>query len=996
MPGFLHIMRCVGRAVVKNGAGALANLVPFGNALFEIAKDALEEYRKGASNSEAALRAELQAVAQASPAEVRQVAEEVASSEARGLPEQVRQTLVSTLSRMQDSTRRSLRRPDDPSGKTVPSSLSLKSPADLLQFLPARPPRFKPGDRPLPGVGWELEKLLGVGGFGEVWKARNARLTNITAALKFCLDPEAGAALLNEGANLNHVLKAGHQAGIVQLKNAYLETEPYCLEYEFIEGDDLAGAIHKSQAARGPLPPETATRIIHRLARTVGHVHRLSPPLVHRDLKPANVLVQSREGKSEFLITDFGIGGVAASQALEQTRQGISGTPMLTSLQGAHTPLYASPEQKRGEPPDPRDDVHALGVIWYQLLVGDMSQAPPFDWIAELQGLKVDGGIIDVLGRCIAGKAERRPADAAALAEQIHALFSRVVPETRASGNSSQFDRDVKESLEQWRTKGSPRPYFERQGPQRVAAWQTAAEEGDAAAQWLVARCLQEGLGVEKNPEAAVAWLRRAAGSGLAVAQNDLGAAYYWGVGVEQDSHEAFRLFTAAAEQGFAEAQANRGDCYYYGEGVAEDCVAAAACYRKAADQGWARGQDGLGDCFFDGSGVDQDYPQAIGWYRKAAEQGLANAQGNLGYCYANGKGLKKDPVEAVKWYRKAAEGGVDWAQFNLGYCYQYEFGVEQDLHQAEQWYRKAADQGYKKAKNALKRLAEATAPPPENAVDAAKSSDEEKTFIPGPHHIAALQAIGPEGADKPSLKGHKDSTLIDLKHSGHIIKEDGRFKLTDVGRAAIGLAPLQGLSSTDTAEPVGTPPSDVASERGGEDRIIERLRAVAPDRGWAEGYLELARRLLEITRLGNDDPRLVLALPQGALLPITINRRYVLSAQGIVEGQPGHAILGLTLSASLKDRIKALPEVAGFEVFKPGHAGETTANAPLFVRFTVAAPFDFAPDVLEDWKRAALAECGHGESSSFRRFHEPTLYRVVTDLLYRQGLLDRAFPSIG
>jgi TPR repeat protein len=915
MPGFLHIMRCVGRAVVKNGAGALVNLIPFGNSLFEIARDALEEYRKGTSNSEAALRTELEAVAQAPPAEVRKVAEEVAATEAKNLPEQIRLTLVSTLSRMQDSTRHSLRRPADPSGKTVPASLSLKTPTDLLQFLPTRPPRFKPGDRPLPGVGWELEKLLGVGGFGEVWKARNARLTNITAALKFCLDPEAGAALVNEGANLNHLLKAGYQAGIVQLKNAYLDAEPYCLEYEFIEGDDLAGAIHKTQAARGPLTPDTATRIILRLARTVGRVHRLSPPLVHRDLKPANVLVQSKEGKSEFLITDFGIGGVAASQALEQTRQGVSGTPMLTSLQGAHTPLYASPEQKRGEPPDPRDDVHALGVIWYQLLVSDMSQAPPFDWIAELQSRKVDGGIIDVLGRCIAGKAERRPTNAAALAEQIEKLLGRPKPasipaitlassrnpavygeavtftatvkappdaagtptgklsfadgatvlgeaplsegsatltrslsassyaitvsysgdavfsackspslsqtvtqaplqvkaadaskvcgqanpsfaatysgfvhgdsETALDGKLSfstsatadspagsyavtpsgltsrnysitfllgtltvapnvHTEQDMKNALEEWRTRGSlgKRKYFEREGPSRIGGWQAVAQRGDAAAQWLLACCLRDGIATQKDTQTCVTWLRRAAERGLAVAQNDLGDCYDSGEGAKADSAEAFRWYSKAAKQGFAEAQKNVGVCYYQGDGVAEDRVEAVRWFRKAADQGWGEAQYALGDCYatgagvsqdaaesarwyrqaaetgyplgqtllgncyFDGCGVEQDYPQAIGWYRKAAEQGEPGAQSNLGHCYETGQGVKKDWAEAAKWYRKAAEQGNDEAQFALGHCYQQGRGVEEDLAQAEQWYRKAADQGHRKAKNALKKLA--------------------------------------------------------------------------------------------------------------------------------------------------------------------------------------------------------------------------------------------------------------------------------------------------
>jgi serine/threonine protein kinase len=106
--------------------------------------------------------------------------------------------------------------------------------------------------------------------------------------------------------------------------------------------------IHAHQAAKGPLPPEMATKIVLHLARAVGHAHKLSPPIVHRDLKPANVLVRTKGGGSEVFITDFGIGGVVASQAREQTRRGTTSQPLLTSLKGAYTPLYASTEQKRG------------------------------------------------------------------------------------------------------------------------------------------------------------------------------------------------------------------------------------------------------------------------------------------------------------------------------------------------------------------------------------------------------------------------------------------------------------------------------------------------------------------------------------------------------------------------------------------------------------------------------------------------------------------------
>ena len=191
MPGFVHFLRCVGKAVVKNGGKALAGLVPFGAVAAEVAKHAWEEYRK--DRSEAQLRAELQDLARASPAEVRLAAEEVVA----GQPSEVREALSAYLTQMPAAIRQSLRRPSDPGGTTVSPVLALKTPEDLLPVLPANLPRFKPGDRPLED--WELVELLGKGGFGEVWKARHlTRSSQKPVALKFCLDPVAAATLRNE------------------------------------------------------------------------------------------------------------------------------------------------------------------------------------------------------------------------------------------------------------------------------------------------------------------------------------------------------------------------------------------------------------------------------------------------------------------------------------------------------------------------------------------------------------------------------------------------------------------------------------------------------------------------------------------------------------------------------------------------------------------------------------------------------------------------------
>jgi len=88
---------------------------------------------------------------------------------------------------------------------------------------------------------------------------------------------------------------------------------------------------------------------------------------VHRDLKPANVLL-STEGRGGegfgVKLTDFGIGGVAAQAANAAAEKATVRGVLTTSLRGSHTPLYPSTQQIRVDAPDPRDDVHAVGVIW--------------------------------------------------------------------------------------------------------------------------------------------------------------------------------------------------------------------------------------------------------------------------------------------------------------------------------------------------------------------------------------------------------------------------------------------------------------------------------------------------------------------------------------------------------------------------------------------------------------------------------------------------------
>src|SRR5439155_7994969 len=109
-----------------------------------------------------------------------------------------------------------------------------------------------------------------VGGFGEVWRARNPLLASVpAAALKFCLDPAAAQYLRNEAAVLDRVMRQGRHPGIVTLERTYLSSETPCLEYEFVLGGDLAGLIQEWHRGATKPGPAEITRTFHGLAEVV-------------------------------------------------------------------------------------------------------------------------------------------------------------------------------------------------------------------------------------------------------------------------------------------------------------------------------------------------------------------------------------------------------------------------------------------------------------------------------------------------------------------------------------------------------------------------------------------------------------------------------------------------------------------------------------------------------------------------------------------------------
>jgi serine/threonine protein kinase len=203
---------------------------------------------------------------------------------------------------------------------------------------------------------FEMIRMLGRGGMGVVWLARDLQLDR-DVALKFLpasvqSDPEAIADLKRE---TRRALELTHP-NIVRIHDFLPDGESACICMEYIDGETLAAL----KVARGCLDVNDILPWLFQLCDGLRYAHEVAR-VIHRDLKPANLML-SRGGQLK--ITDFGISSsVADSFSRLSLRKLTSGTP-----------AYASPQQMSGERPSPLDDVYAVGATLYDLLSGK----PPF------------------------------------------------------------------------------------------------------------------------------------------------------------------------------------------------------------------------------------------------------------------------------------------------------------------------------------------------------------------------------------------------------------------------------------------------------------------------------------------------------------------------------------------------------------------------------------------------------------------------------------------
>src|SRR5215469_10153697 len=249
------------------------------------------------------------------------------------------------------------------------------------------------------GGRYEILQLLGEGGMGAVYKAKDREVERIVALKLIRPEMASNPVIL---ARFKQELLTAHRVTHKNVIRIYDLAEADGVKFitmEFVEGNDLRQMLRE----REKLSPDEAVDIIRQVCMALEAAHTAG--IIHRDLKPQNIM---RDKSGRILVMDFGLARSVESEGMTQTGA------LLGTIE------YMSPEQAMGKPLDQRSDLFAVGLIFYELLSGKM----PFKAETAMASLlmrnqeravpvgeidaTVPAGLSDIVSRCLERDLDRR------------------------------------------------------------------------------------------------------------------------------------------------------------------------------------------------------------------------------------------------------------------------------------------------------------------------------------------------------------------------------------------------------------------------------------------------------------------------------------------------------------------------------------------------------------------------------------------------------------
>lgn len=618
------------------------------------------------------------------------------------------------------------------------------------------------------GPGYELQDMIGAGGFAEVYKARDLRLKRDLAVK--VLRPDLGLSpdLLQRFRREAETIAALRHPNIVPV---YDVGEAEGLAYiimPMIQGESLRAILDRE----GAMAILEVRRILREAASGLADAHDAG--VVHRDLKPENIMLEGKDKR--VLLMDFGIAKIVGAVTGDE---GNPAEALTTTGIIIGTPQYMSPEQACGDKTiDARTDQYSLAVVGYRMLSGVLPFEGESTRAVLYKQLVADASPItekvpelpapfaNAIQRAMAKEPAERfesmrefgamldadttmaplPSSAKAASRRTSPLavflllvvvglagliwYSMRTESGLASDATTDFTATALEAAPTAAAQGTVAPPTAGDASPPAAPPTTPATKGGTPPAATTAALAKGAKGAKPGPGGAAP----VAGPATSAAPASCARA-----SESSDWAAAATACTKEAEGGNATSQRILGTMYDKGTGVTQDPVQAVSWYRRAsatdieakyllskmldvgrgtprsdaeatvllreaAAGGMLKAQQTLAFRLENGAGVKKNEAEAAVWYRRAAERGDGASMEKLAEFLAKGRGIPKNETEALDWYQKAAEKGSGDAAWQASQMYFKGKGTAKDETQGMEWLKKAVEKNHPDAIKELKK----------------------------------------------------------------------------------------------------------------------------------------------------------------------------------------------------------------------------------------------------------------------------------------------------